>query len=277
MRKRLRNPRSAAACTLPKRGVSAPDAALARRVLCAFATLHRSHAAMTFQGQPPPPYGGSPPQSPPPGYAPAGAWPGHAHAPWPPPGPGYQPPAPRKKNLTALWVVLGVVGVLAGLCVVGAIVGPRSGTAPGPTMHALGESWSLGRFRYEVTAVESRTRLGNELTNEVPTPGSVFVVVNYVETNTGSESYTGITENATLRDTHGRIFRASSRAHTAIAMSGGTRDLIVTELHPNVPHASVIAFEVPIDVPTAPVDLVFEERGIFGSGRATVRAVVVPR
>jgi hypothetical protein len=147
---------------------------------------------------------------------------------------------------------------------------------PDAALHGLNETWSLGDFSYRVTNIQSRRRLGNDFVSETAAPGASFVIVEYVETNNGQESVTGMADTCTLRDVRGRTFRPSSRAQTALLMSGRSHDLALSELQPSVPHQSATAFEVPNDAIDGPFAVVFTERGLLGTGQAYVRAMFAP-
>lgn len=155
------------------------------------------------------------------------------------------------------------------------ILAPTPAPTQDPTaagFHEANETWTLGPCRYVVTSATWTDRIGSRYSRQTADPGTVFIVVDFTETNLSNETITGSAGSLRLRDAQGRTFRTSSRAMTALAMSGRHHDLILSELQPSVPHRSQAAFEVPADVTRiGPVDFLFEERGILGSGTATVR------
>ncbi len=109
--------------------------------------------------------------------------------------------------------------------------------------------------------------------SESASPGAIFLAVRYEITNDGKETATVLADDFELVDSHGRKYRASSKATTAFIMAGGDKDLALTELQPGVTKASVQLFEVPAEdshVGTDGTKLRVPEKGIGGSGEAVV-------
>jgi hypothetical protein len=235
---------------------------------------------MSHQGPPGPPQYGHPPH----GYQPQGYPPqGYQGGPW------QGPPPPRKSTTSK--ILLSIILGIAGLCVVSMIASKGSPTQPGgnagvaaaasaaPTQaqHAVGETWQLGDFSYQVTGVEARTRIGNRYMGRTAAPGTVFVLVNYVETNNSSETATGLSDTCQVQDSQNRTFHPSSEVQTALMMAGGNHDLGISQLQPGVPHSTTAGFEMPANaISGAAINLVFHERGLLGSRQVVVPVTVQP-
>ncbi len=137
---------------------------------------------------------------------------------------------------------------------------------------ALGEPFQLGSFRYVVHSAEIQDSIGRSFGRERAAAGAAFLVVRYTETNEGTETEVVTEGPMVVKDAQGRTFRPSSRAMTALAMSGRA-DIAITELHPGVARESFVAFEVPAGGSRR--ILTVNERGLLG--RRTARVLLRTR
>lgn len=153
-----------------------------------------------------------------------------------------------------------------------AVAPPAGAVAPAAPArdfdYIIGDTFRLGDFDYRISSSSRRQRIGTRYAREESAPGSTFLVVDYSETNQGRETFTGAEGPMALADDRGRRFRPSSRAMTALAISGQA-DLALTQLQPGVPREGHVAFEIPDD-PNLRLVLIVEQRGFGSSGEARV-------
>lgn len=133
----------------------------------------------------------------------------------------------------------------------------------------IGDQIELGKFRYTITDAGARKQIGKGFTKVRPSQGATFAVFQYRIENIGNETATVMTSDFELVDAKGRKFRSSSKAQTALAMSGNS-DYILSELQPGLSTSGIVAFEVPFDAVVAKTTLVIPEKGLFGVGKANV-------
>jgi len=150
----------------------------------------------------------------------------------------------------------------------------RSRIAERRDEHDLGERIALGGFAYVVQEIDQKDAVGNWLTRETAGEGATFLIVRYTMENLGSESETVIADDFELQDSGGRSYRPSSEANTALAMSGGSKDLFASELHPGVKRKMTTAFEVPKAMLKGGFTIIIPEKGLFGTGRAKIGPLV---
>lgn len=144
---------------------------------------------------------------------------------------------------------------------------------PEPTL-TLHQSFDVGSFSYEITEVSTASRLGSRFVREEPAAGALFLVVNYTETNNGTETHTGAGSPIRFRDSQGRTYQTSSRAQTAILMSQRSRrggGGLLPQLQPGIAHEGVTAFEIPESSASGVGTLVVSERGLLGNATREVQ------
>lgn len=129
----------------------------------------------------------------------------------------------------------------------------------------VGDRFVLGDFAYIISGAQARTSVGNQLVKEEASEGALFIVVSYVIENLGNAPATVVSDDFLLVDAKGRQFKPSSHANTALAMSGGRKDLLLSELNPGVKRTVKTAFEVPEAAVGAGLKLVVPEKGLLGS------------
>jgi hypothetical protein len=134
----------------------------------------------------------------------------------------------------------------------------------------LGERFQLGDFAYVVNKVTARKSVGGQFVNEKASDGAIFLIVDYTIENLGRETETVLTDDFKIRDSQGRTFSPSSDANTALAMSGKSKDLIVSQLQPGLKKNMSTAFEVPEEAAKAGATLIIPEKGFLGSKSAEI-------
>lgn len=173
------------------------------------------------------------------------------------------------------------VSVLGSLLFLAIIASPRSTPRPpsgevvsrpvvrDASHRRLGESFRVGDFTYLIERVERREVIGNALHSEQAGAGAVFLVVHYRVRNEGDSTARVLSDQFRLVDAGGRTFEVSSRASTALMMSGQQQDFLLSELQPGIFKAQVSAFEVPVEA-LAGLRLEIPEGGLFGGVVAVV-------
>ncbi len=112
------------------------------------------------------------------------------------------------------------------------------GSSDGPPTVSVGEPVDLEGTRYEVTSVDTASRLGDEYFGE--DANGEFVVVEVELTNLKDETRT-ITSNAiTLRTAKGNTYEASTDAIVALDDA-----IFLEEIQPDLPEKGSLAFDVP--------------------------------
>lgn len=140
--------------------------------------------------------------------------------------------------------------------------------APTPT-YAINAPFQLGSYSYQIDQVEVTDQVGRSRYTRVrPSPGAVFLVIRYTETNNGTETQTGAGSPIQFRDGQARTYQPSSRAETALMME--ERGEILPQLQPGVAHEGATVFEIPQDAAFGAGTLIVTERGALGSNTAEV-------
>jgi hypothetical protein len=137
------------------------------------------------------------------------------------------------------------------------------------TTVGLGESFSLGDFSHTITKVTASKQVGDDMMGEESGEGATFAIVYFDIKNNGKETATVMTDDFKLRDSQGRTYRPSSNANTALSMASD-KDFMLSELQPGIKKTTATVFEVPEDSLTEPFEIVVPEKGLMGSGSATV-------
>lgn len=191
-----------------------------------------------------------------------------------------------KKPLWKRWWVWAIgIFILIAIGSSGDDTATTSSTAPAPSAAsdvptedapteaapalAVGDQFTLGDFTYVIDDVDVRRQIGNEFVNEQASSGASFVVVSFRIRNEGNETETVLSDDFKIVDQRGREFRTSSGATTALAMSGGGNDFLLSELQPGIMKESITAFEVPDDVIQSGFTLVIPQKG-FSSNEARI-------
>lgn len=136
--------------------------------------------------------------------------------------------------------------------------------------YQIGEEFQLGDYKYKCLSAISLHQIGNQFVTERPSPGAVFVVVNYTIENCSNESQTIWNEDFSLIDSQGRKFNASSDANTALVMVSDDQDFMVSELQPGIPRTMQQAFEVPQKALETDLTLIVPKKGSWVGGEAKV-------
>jgi hypothetical protein len=106
----------------------------------------------------------------------------------------------------------------------------------------IGDQIEVGNFIYRVDGVKFRKQLGNNFINE--TADGVFLIVPISLQNISKESRTIDGSMFKLKDEQGAEYESSSRATTALQMSG-EKTLFLKQCQPNIPTSGLLVFEVP--------------------------------
>jgi hypothetical protein len=117
-----------------------------------------------------------------------------------------------------------------------------------------------------VHGAKERRYVGSEYMGAQASQNAVFVVVDYSIENVGRETDTVMSDDFVLESEDGRRYQPSSKATTALAMSGSS-DYILSQLQPGIATRAKTAFEVPNT--DAALRLVIPQKG-FGFGKMTV-------
>ena len=88
-------------------------------------------------------------------------------------------------------------------------------------------------------------------------------MVDYTIENQGNATSTALADDLRLRDAQGREFRPSSRANTALMMSG-EKDFLLSEVQPALKNAMKMEFELPADAARGDLRLVLSDRAVVG-------------
>ena len=133
---------------------------------------------------------------------------------------------------------------------------------------AIGEAFRLGDFTYVVKSVSTTDFVGNQFSSVRPSPGGIFVIVDFQIKNEGNKTETVLTDDFKIEDSQSREYRTSSEVTTALAMSGGG-NFMITEVQPGLSRRMKTGFEIPHDSLKAGVDLVIPEKR-WGSGKVRI-------
>lgn len=128
---------------------------------------------------------------------------------------------------------------------------------------AAGTPLRIGELVYVVESVRVADRVGQGFAVEKAPAGVAFVVVNYTIENQGNATSTVLADDLCLLDAQGREFRPSSRANTALMMSGG-KDFLLSEVQPGLKKAMKTAFEMPADAARGDLRLVLGDEVVVG-------------
>jgi hypothetical protein len=147
---------------------------------------------------------------------------------------------------------------------------PASGLAtPG-----VGDFFTLGEFKYRITAVNTTRRIGKtlfgEFAGEEASSRAVFVIVSYTIENMGTESQTVLSDDFKIEDGRGRTFKPSSAANVALLMESDDKDFLLSELQPGLPRSMKQAFELPEQAIDSPITIIVPEKGFWVSGSVRV-------
>jgi hypothetical protein len=193
------------------------------------------------------------------------------------------PAAPARKKKRHWRKALGIaVLLLVGLAILGLKApqsrGQRSTAAdpvPTPTasvgskgddVYPLGKGFQLGEYTYTITGCKTAATLGRIRSG----PGATYVVVTFSVRNESKRTRAVPTDDFTLEDAKGTIYRNCRDATTALWTSGNESDLFLNEVPPGITTRSVSAFEVQVASLKQPIKLVIPEVGLFASGTAAV-------
>jgi hypothetical protein len=139
-----------------------------------------------------------------------------------------------------------------------------------PRQPRLNQDFQLGSFTYNVKSVEVAESVGSGFAAKRAEEGVRFVLVKYAIRNDGDSTQTVLADDFRIVDAKGREFSPSSDANTALAMSGGNKDVLVSELQPGIKKNTVTAFELPEDAATGTFTLVIPEKGLLGAGSVRI-------
>jgi len=152
-------------------------------------------------------------------------------------------------------------------------------TPPKPKgTHAIGDTFTLGDFKYTINGVSARKAIGKtafgRFMGETASPGATFVIVSYTMENVGSESQTVLSDDFQIQDGANRTFKPSSKANVALLTESNDKDFLLSQLQPGLPRTMQQAFELPEKALESPITIVIPEKGIFSSGKAKVQVSV---
>lgn len=134
----------------------------------------------------------------------------------------------------------------------------------------LGEAFRLGDFTYVIKDVKVMDEVGKGYGKKAASDGAAFVVVQFTIQNEGNATETVLTDDFLIVDAKGREFRPSTDANMALAMAGGGKDMIVSELQPGLKKATATAFELPEASAKGTFTLVIPEKGLLGTGAVRI-------
>jgi hypothetical protein len=144
--------------------------------------------------------------------------------------------------------------------------------------HSVGDTFTLGDFKYTINGVSARKAIGTtafgRFMGETASPGATFVIVSYTMENVGSESQTVLSDDFQIQDGANRTFKGSTKANVALLTESEDKDFLLSELQPGLPRTMQQAFELPEKVLEAPITIVIPEKGLFSSGKAKVQVSV---
>lgn len=155
----------------------------------------------------------------------------------------------------------------------------RSGGSDRPKgTRAVGDTFTLGEFKYCITGVHTTSRIGKtvfgEFMGEQASPGAIFVIVSYTIENVGSESQTVLSDDFKIKDSGNRTFKPSSDANVALLMESGDKDFLLSELQPGLSRAMKQAFQLPEKALESPITVIVPKKGLFASGEERVHVSV---
>lgn len=152
----------------------------------------------------------------------------------------------------------------------------QASEAPRDDLKKMGEEFKIGDFSFNI--VKAVAAGGITRSYEQPlkaAAGAVFVIVDYVIRNDGTESEQMWISGFKIEDAKGRKFSTSSEVETEVEMHSKNRDdMFVKELHPGIARTLRAAFEIPKDLLAQPLVLIIPERGLFSTGSVKVDLVV---
>lgn len=140
--------------------------------------------------------------------------------------------------------------------------------------YAVGEPFVLGKNKYTIHGITFRSQIGKfifgNFMGKRAAPGATLAVVSYEIENIGNETQTVLVDDFTLVDSESKSYRPSSDANVALLHEADDKDFILSELQPGVPRRMTQAFELPTKSTESSLSLVIPEKGLWGSGKATV-------
>lgn len=155
---------------------------------------------------------------------------------------------------------------------------PSPERPPSPSTPGLGDSFTLGNFKYCINNVSTTRRIGKslfgEFVGEEASAGAVFVIVSYTIENLASESQTVLSDDFKIEDSRGRTFKPASDANVALLMESDDKDFLLSELQPGLPRAMKQAFELPEQAIESPITVVVPEKGLWATGSKRVQVQV---
>jgi hypothetical protein len=140
--------------------------------------------------------------------------------------------------------------------------------------YVVGEPFVLGKNKYTIHGIRFMPQIGKVLFGKFmgkqAAPGATLAVVSYEIENVSNETQTVLTDDFTLVDSEGRTYRPSTDANVALLQESDDKDFILSQLQPGVPRRMSQAFELPAKSTESSLSLVIPEKGLWGSGKATV-------
>lgn len=140
--------------------------------------------------------------------------------------------------------------------------------------YVVGEPFVLGKTEYTIHGITFRSQIGKfifgNFMGKRAAPGATLAVVSYEIENIGNETQTVMADDFTLVDSEGRKYRPSTDANVALLQESDDKDFILSQLQPGVPRRMSQAFELPAKSTESSISLVIPEKGLWGSGKATV-------
>lgn len=136
--------------------------------------------------------------------------------------------------------------------------------------HQMRETFRLGDYEYTILSTHRTRQIGNQFTRERASEGGIFLIVTYRIKNLSNKTQTVLADDLKFVGSKGREYRASSSAQTALIMSGGKKDLFLSELQPGLSRTMKTVFESPVDALGTNAKLVIPEKGLFGAGSVEV-------
>lgn len=134
--------------------------------------------------------------------------------------------------------------------------------------YSVGERFILGNFAYKINATEFTPSIGKTFGREV-SEGGIFYLIEFEIENVGQKTDVVLSSDFKIKDEQGRTFTPSSRATTALSMSG-LSDMMLSQLQPGIKKTSVTAFELPFNALEDDLYLVVPKKGLFSSGTVMV-------
>jgi hypothetical protein len=133
--------------------------------------------------------------------------------------------------------------------------------------HHIGDTFAMGDFTYEFTALRTRRSIGGRFINHRPPDGAVFVVVSFRERNDGDHEHRSLGSVVErLTDSEGRVYQPDEDAMFRAAVGGDDIERAGDQLMPGVWYERDVIFTVPADSATEPVEIALDGRGITTGG-----------